>query len=81
MGSILRVVGLLSKFFFCFVFLSSFDLPLPFQGELVLINCDFFRFRVSPFVQSEEGKKTQGRIWEELSAKLERIQPGIMNNV
>ncbi|KAL8961019.1 MAG: hypothetical protein Q9193_002372 [Seirophora villosa] len=33
---------------------------------------------VSPFVTSPEGVRTQKRVWEELSGKLERIQPGIM---
>ncbi|KAI4176062.1 MAG: hypothetical protein LQ343_001345 [Gyalolechia ehrenbergii] len=36
---------------------------------------------VSPFVTSQEGVRTQGRIWDELSEKLEKIQPGIMANV
>ena len=35
----------------------------------------------SPFVRSEEGKKTQERVWKELSAKLEEIQPGILANL
>jgi len=38
-------------------------------------------FRPSPFVRSEEGAKMQAKIWAELSAKLETIQPGIMGNV
>ncbi|KAI4160249.1 MAG: hypothetical protein L6R39_000244 [Caloplaca ligustica] len=36
---------------------------------------------VAPFVTSEEGVKTQARIWDELSVKFEKIQPGIMMNV
>ncbi|KAH0385834.1 hypothetical protein KCU89_g17148, partial [Aureobasidium melanogenum] len=35
----------------------------------------------SKFVRSEEGKITQERVWAELSAKLEAIQPGILNNI
>ncbi|THX79989.1 NAD(P)-binding protein [Aureobasidium pullulans] len=35
----------------------------------------------SKFVRSEEGKKTQERVWAELSAKLEQIQPGILQNI
>ncbi|CAD0110668.1 unnamed protein product, partial [Aureobasidium uvarum] len=35
----------------------------------------------SKFVRSEEGKKTQERVWAELSAKLEEIQPGILKNI
>ncbi|KAM0273207.1 hypothetical protein ACHAQH_008398 [Verticillium albo-atrum] len=31
----------------------------------------------SSFVRSEEGKKTQDRVWAELMAKLEIIQPGV----
>ncbi|EJD44934.1 NAD(P)-binding protein [Auricularia subglabra TFB-10046 SS5] len=33
---------------------------------------------VSAFVKSAEGGKLQKRIWDELSEKLEKIQPGIM---
>jgi len=35
----------------------------------------------SAFVQSEEGSKTQKRVWDELNAKLEKIQPGILSNI
>jgi retinol dehydrogenase-12 len=35
----------------------------------------------SPFVRSEEGKKTGERVWTELKAKLESIQPGILKNI
>jgi NAD(P)-dependent dehydrogenase (short-subunit alcohol dehydrogenase family) len=35
----------------------------------------------APFVMSEEGKKTQKRVWKELSEKLEHIQPGILGNI
>ncbi|KAL9122635.1 MAG: hypothetical protein Q9187_000802 [Circinaria calcarea] len=35
----------------------------------------------APFVLSEEGAKTQQRVWTELSEKLKKIQPGIMKNV
>lgn len=35
---------------------------------------------VAAWVVSEEGRKTQGRIWEELSEKLEIISPGILKN-
>ena len=34
--------------------------------------------RVSDFVLSKEGAKTQKRVWEEVNAKLEKIQPGIL---
>ncbi|KAG0652271.1 short chain dehydrogenase atnD [Hyphodiscus hymeniophilus] len=34
-----------------------------------------------PFVKSEEGKNTQERVYTELMAILERIQPGISNNI
>ena len=37
--------------------------------------------RVSDFVLSKKGAKTQERVWEELNAKLEAIEPGIMDNV
>ncbi|KAL8828544.1 MAG: hypothetical protein Q9170_006555 [Blastenia crenularia] len=36
---------------------------------------------VAPFVTSEVGMKTQRRVWDELSEKLEKIQPGIMANI
>lgn len=42
-------------------------------------NCRYEE--VAPFVTSGEGVKTQGRIWDELSRKLEKIQSGIMANV
>ncbi|KAL8947173.1 MAG: hypothetical protein Q9222_006511 [Ikaeria aurantiellina] len=32
-------------------------------------------------VTSEQGVKTQARIWDELNAKLERIQPGVTKNI
>ena len=35
----------------------------------------------SSFVRSEEGKKIQDGVWEELMAKLEAIQPGISDNL
>ncbi|KAF1812232.1 NAD(P)-binding protein [Eremomyces bilateralis CBS 781.70] len=35
---------------------------------------------ISPFVLSKEGRVTQERVWNELTEKLEAIQPGIMNN-
>ena len=35
----------------------------------------------SPFVQSAEGAKTQRRVWEELSQKLEKISPGVLGNL
>jgi hypothetical protein len=41
----------------------------------------FSPFRPSAFVQSEEGSKTQKRVWDELNAKLEKIQPGILSNI
>jgi hypothetical protein len=38
-------------------------------------------YRPSTFVRSEEGAKTQKRVWSELNAKLEKIQPGILSNI
>lgn len=35
----------------------------------------------SAFVRSEEGGRVQKRVYEELSAKLERIHPGITANI
>ena len=37
--------------------------------------------RPAPLVRGEEGPQIQAKVWSELSAKLERIQPGIMNNI
>ncbi|OJJ70452.1 hypothetical protein ASPBRDRAFT_44618 [Aspergillus brasiliensis CBS 101740] len=36
---------------------------------------------LSSFVTSEEGKKTQKKVWEELSDILEEIQPGVLRGV
>lgn len=36
---------------------------------------------VSDFVRSEEGKKTQERVYDELMAILEKIQPGVTGNI
>ncbi|KAI5235713.1 NAD(P)-binding protein [Aureobasidium subglaciale] len=35
----------------------------------------------SKFVRSEEGRKTQDKVWAELSARLEEISPGILSNI
>lgn len=35
----------------------------------------------SPFVRSEEGAVTQGRVHKELMAILEKIQPGVTGNI
>jgi hypothetical protein len=32
-------------------------------------------------VDSEEGGLLQKRVWDELAAKLEAIEPGILNNI
>ncbi|KAL9005016.1 MAG: hypothetical protein Q9188_002197 [Gyalolechia gomerana] len=37
--------------------------------------------RVSEWVGSEEGKKTQERVWKELNEKLEKIVPGVVGNI
>jgi retinol dehydrogenase-12 len=34
----------------------------------------------SLFVRSAEGKETGVRVWEELSEKLEKIEPGLLKN-
>lgn len=36
---------------------------------------------VSSFVKSEDGMKTQKRLWAELSTKLQTIQPGVMGSI
>ena len=35
----------------------------------------------SSFVRSAEGAETQARVWRELGAKLEIIQPDILSNL
>ena len=35
----------------------------------------------SLFVLSEEGKQTQNRVWEELTKKLDIIEPGVTKNL
>ncbi len=35
----------------------------------------------SKFVRSVEGKKTAKRVWDELNAKLEEIQSGILGHI
>jgi retinol dehydrogenase-12 len=35
----------------------------------------------SEFVRSAEGKKAGERVWEELSEKLEKIEPGVLKNL
>ncbi|KAI9778379.1 MAG: hypothetical protein M1835_004957 [Candelina submexicana] len=37
--------------------------------------------KVSKFVDSEEGRRTQEKVWEQLKRKLEGIQPGILQNI
>ena len=40
-----------------------------------------YNYRPGLLVRGEEGPQTQTKVWNELSAKLEKIQPGIMNNI
>ena len=35
----------------------------------------------APLVEGKEGPEIQRRVWEELAAKLEEIQPGILKNL
>lgn len=35
----------------------------------------------SAFVRSAEGKRASERVWEELSEKLEKIEPGVLKNL
>lgn len=48
----------------------------PEHNGLADVHCS-----VSDFTRSEEGAKTQKRLWDELVHKLESIQPGIMENI
>ncbi|KAL8732101.1 MAG: hypothetical protein Q9181_004079 [Wetmoreana brouardii] len=36
---------------------------------------------VAPLVTSQVGVETQAKVWEQLSSKLEKIQPGVMANI
>ncbi len=40
-----------------------------------------FRNPLSKFVTSEDGKKAQEKLWGELEARFEVIEPGIMTNL
>ncbi|RAK95957.1 short-chain dehydrogenase/reductase [Aspergillus ibericus CBS 121593] len=44
-------------------------------------NGELAPHELSSFVTSDDGRKTQQRVWEELSQILEKIQPGVMQNV
>ena len=37
--------------------------------------------RAAPIITSPEGQKLQTRVWTELADKLEKIQPGILQNI
>jgi hypothetical protein len=54
--------------------------PVRSWGVSGLILC-FAHCRPLPFVLSKEGLKTQKRVWDELNAKLEKIQPGILADI
>jgi hypothetical protein len=49
--------------------------------RLVLRLLADFCCSTSPFVGSNEGLKTQKKVWGELAQKLERIQPGILQSI
>lgn len=51
--------------------------PLDFSHDLIHLLC----FRVSTIVSGKEGPALQKKIWAELLAKLERIHPGIGQNI
>lgn len=37
--------------------------------------------RVSPWVRSEEGRRTQERVWREVNERLDMIVPGLVENI
>ena len=37
--------------------------------------------RAAPIVTSPKGQELQKRVWSELAEKLEKIQPGILQNI
>jgi len=44
-------------------------------------NSTVISVTLSKYVMSDEGLKTQRKVWAELATKLEAIQPGIMKNI
>ncbi|KAH8650028.1 putative short-chain dehydrogenase/reductase family protein [Xylariales sp. PMI_506] len=46
-----------------------------------LDDCKVAESKTSDFSRSEEGMRTQQRVWDELMLKLETIVPGIANNI
>ena len=71
MGSIWMIVWLGSKFFFLISLL--FCLLARLKRKL---TCD--SSRTSDLAKDKE---VQGKVWSELAAKLEKIQPGILKNM
>ncbi|TVY38556.1 Short chain dehydrogenase [Lachnellula occidentalis] len=53
----------------------------PESHGIYFTNCDLNKGPLSDFVKSAEGDKAQKKLWEEILAKLEIIQPGISSNL
>jgi hypothetical protein len=54
---------------------SKSDFDCGWMEKMLICNS------VSKFVRSEDGVKTQKKVWNELKEKLERIQPGILQSI
>ena len=78
---------------FGYAFKTIFGAYTAEQGSRALVNAAAFApsshgkylkdctiTDVAPFVSSDEGINTQKKVWEELSKRLESIEPGIMQN-
>ena len=45
------------------------------ENALITVN------RVAPIIDSPNGEKLQKRVWAELAEKLEKIKPGVLQNI
>lgn len=55
--------------------------PDKYVFDRILTVIQLIIYRPSEFVKSEEGAKVQKQLWRELSEKLEKIHPGVMQNI
>lgn len=55
--------------------------PLPTESSAPTLLTRPRSRAVRKFIRSEEGKKVQEKVYEQISRKLESIQPGIFANI
>ncbi|OJD12493.1 hypothetical protein AJ78_06919 [Emergomyces pasteurianus Ep9510] len=48
---------------------------------VLLDKCEIKNNILAPWIETDEGKKVQRKVWSELEKKLEAIQPGILSEV